>query len=55
MINVFVGNKTKQISFKVAENVKGEIEKRALELGFTKTTDYILTLIDKDFRERENQ
>lgn len=54
MVNVFIGNKTKQIGFKVSEDVKNAIEKRALELGFTKTTDYILTLIDNDFKESSN-
>ena len=53
MVNVFVGNKNKQIGFKVSEDSKKSIEERALSLGFTKTTDYILTLIDKDMKEGE--
>lgn len=53
MVNVFVGNKNKQIGFKVSEDSKKAIEERALKLGFTRVTDYILTLIDKDIKEGE--
>lgn len=53
MINVFVGDKSKTIGFKVSEDAKKAIEKQARIKGFTKTTDYILTLIDKDLRESD--
>lgn len=49
--NVFTGTKDKSIAFKVSSDSKNIIEKRAKDLGFTKTTDYILTLIDKDLKE----
>lgn len=50
MCNVFIGNKTKQIGFKVSEDAKKSIEEQALKGGFKNTTEYILTLIDKDIR-----
>lgn len=53
MVNVFVGDKVKTIGFKVSEDSKKAIEEQARKKGFNKTTDYILTLIDKDMRENE--
>lgn len=53
MINVFIGNKEKTIGFKVSEDVKNAIEEHAKEKGFNRVTDYILTLIDNDFKESE--
>lgn len=50
MCNVFIGNKVKQIGFKVSVEAKEAIEKQALMKGFKNTTEYILTLIDKDMR-----
>lgn len=53
MINVFIGDKTKTIACRVSDDVKEAIEKHAKDKGFTKLTDYILTLIDRDMRECE--
>lgn len=50
-INVFIGDKTKTIACRVSEDAKNVIEQHAKEKGFTKITDYILTLIDKDLSE----
>lgn len=49
-INVFIGKKDKTIGVKVSIDTKQAVEDRAKELGFSKVTDYILTLIDKDFK-----
>lgn len=53
-INVFIGDKTKTIACRVSEDSKVAIEKHAKDKGFTKITDYILTLIDKDLKESED-
>lgn len=53
MVNIFIGIKNKSIGAKVSDEAKQAIERHALKKGFTRTTDYILTLIDNDMRESE--
>lgn len=51
MPNVYVGIRDKNVGFKVSKEVREAMQKRANYLGYTKITDYILTLIAKDFKE----
>lgn len=49
-VNVFIGDKTETIVARVSKESKQAIKDRAKELGYKNVTDYLLVLIDKDFK-----